>query len=246
LERADLGGRRFELTLFRADQSTQTLIVGTSRPLRDPHRLGRLFAERLNTLDPGFGIETLMLRTFAPESLVAGQTALAGQGLAADATTERNHDLADLIDRLSNRLGPARVVRFAPAASHMPERTFRTLPAGKAQTAPHWNKAGITPPRPLRLLRRPEPLDSIALMAEGEPGDPPATFNWRKRDRQVRCASGPERILPEWWQGDGAWNGQPRDYWRVQDETGEQFWLFREGSIRDGSPPRWFLHGVFT
>jgi protein ImuB len=154
--------------------------------------------------------------------------------------------LADLIDRLSNRLGPARVVRFAPAASHMPERTFQALPAGGAPTIPHWTKTGTAPPRPLRLLKQPEPLDTIALVADGEPGDPPATFSWRKRDRQVRCASGPERILPEWWQGDGAWNGEPRDYWRVQDEAGEQFWLFREGSLRDGSPPRWFLHGVFT
>ena len=40
----------------------------------------------------------------------------------------------------------------------------------------------------------------------------------------------------------------PRDYFVVEGETGERFWLFRSG---DGEDPatgnlRWYLHGVFA
>jgi protein ImuB len=66
----------------------------------------------------------------------------------------------------------------------------------------------------------------------------------------VRRAEGPERIAEEWWTADGA-AGAPnaaravRDYYRVEDEAGRRFWLFRAGLPGD-PPPRWFVHGVFA
>jgi protein ImuB len=38
-----------------------------------------------------------------------------------------------------------------------------------------------------------------------------------------------------------------RDYWAVEDEAGERFWLYRSG---DGVEPEtgnlaWFVHGIF-
>jgi protein ImuB len=38
-----------------------------------------------------------------------------------------------------------------------------------------------------------------------------------------------------------------RDYFRVEDEAGERYWVYRAG---DGEDPqtgshRWFLHGIF-
>ena len=36
-----------------------------------------------------------------------------------------------------------------------------------------------------------------------------------------------------------------RDYYRVEDEEGRRFWLFRAG-LPGGPPPRWFVHGVFA
>ena len=87
----------------------------------------------------------------------------------------------------------------------------------------------------------------------------------------VRSA-GPERLSPEWWRPDTALRlgaaGEPprtRDYYRVEDEAGRRFWLFREGlygredvSVRNAEkaqandpdkalprPPTWWLQGVF-
>lgn len=39
-----------------------------------------------------------------------------------------------------------------------------------------------------------------------------------------------------------------RDYYRIEDETGACFWVFREGLYQDAAddgPPAWFLHGLF-
>ena len=40
--------------------------------------------------------------------------------------------------------------------------------------------------------------------------------------------------------------GKVRDYYRVEDETGERFWIFRAGLYGDGDKaPKWWLHGLF-
>ncbi|MBL27960.1 MAG: hypothetical protein CMM50_10490 [Rhodospirillaceae bacterium] len=65
-------------------------------------------------------------------------------------------------------------------------------------------------------------------------------FRWRGRRHRVRRAEGPERLSPEWWRDDA----RARDYYRVEDETGARFWLYRDGLVRDGDPPRWYMHGL--
>ncbi len=40
-----------------------------------------------------------------------------------------------------------------------------------------------------------------------------------------------------------------RDYYRVEDEQGRRYWLFREGLFNRedlDKPPSWWLHGVFV
>ncbi len=78
------------------------------------------------------------------------------------------------------------------------------------------------------------------------PDHPPIAFTWRRIRHRVRRADGPERIAGEWWKRDGEMHSV-RDYYRVEDEDGRRFWLYRRG---DGSDPvigdrRWFLHGFF-
>ena len=98
---------------------------------------------------------------------------------------------------------------------------------------------GGTMPRPLRLLRMPEPVDVVAEVPEG----PPRIFRWRRIAHRVVRTEGPERIAPEWWRGN---KQQTRDYYRVEDGEGRRFWLFRDGLyFRDNEAPRWFMHGVF-
>ena len=37
-----------------------------------------------------------------------------------------------------------------------------------------------------------------------------------------------------------------RDYFRLQDEDGACFWVYREGLPERGEDPGWFLHGFFA
>ncbi len=228
LEDAGQGARRLELAFHRVDNSAQMLAIGTARPLRDAAALARLFRDRLDTVDPGFGIEAMALTAPAAEPLSPAQVMLDDRRDAADG-------IATLVERLGNRFGFERVRRAAPLDSHLPDRAWRGLPAGVAPagTGQNWPR---TPPRPPRLLPMPEPVEAEA----GAEAGPPVAFRWRGRRHAVRGAEGPERIAPEWWRDDPAWAAGARDYWRIEDETGRRFWL-----CRTAPPPQWRLHGLF-
>ena len=141
--------------------------------------------------------------------------------------------------RGAGALGPA-------LNSHAPARASRLVPAQHASAAaldfsdfaPLDHEA---PARPIRLMEPPERIDVLAEVPDG----PPIRFRWRRVLHAVIRADGPERIAPEWWRTpEGA---ATRDYYRVEDEHGRRFWLYREGLYdRDASTPRWFLHGLFA
>ncbi len=88
-------------------------------------------------------------------------------------------------------------------------------------------------------------------MIAGVPDGPPAQFRWRRMVHAVVRTEGPERVSSEWWRTPGA--GFTRDYFRVEDEAGLRFWLFREGLYgREVGPdeareqPHWYMHGLFA
>jgi protein ImuB len=229
LEDAGQGARRLELAFHRVDGTAQMLAIGTARPLRDAAALARLFRDRLDKVDPGFGIEAMALTAPAAEPLSPAQATLDERRDAADG-------MAALVERLGNRFGFERVRRVAPLDSHLPDRAWRGLPADVAPVAGVGQDWPRTPPRPPRLLPMPEPVDAEA----GAEAGPPAAFRWRGRRHRVAGAEGPERIAPEWWRDDPAWASGARDYWRIEDETGRRFWL-----SRTDHPSEWRLHGLF-
>jgi protein ImuB len=109
--------------------------------------------------------------------------------------------------------------------------------------------------RPILLLDPPEPVEAIAELPDGAP----AQFTWRRVARRVTRAEGPERLSAEWWktaqeEGLGPLVRQPRtrDYYRVEDDQGLRYWLFREGLYGreySGAPeeraPSWWMQGMF-
>ncbi len=236
LARRQRGARRLALTLFEPDENVHRFAVGTSRPSRDAGHLARLFAEKLSGFRAVVGIEEMTLA--APET-----DCLEGVQMVFEGSLEavRDDDAGALIDRLANRLGPARVVRLTARDSHIPERAVRALPALRAAAA----AAAAWPagPRPLRLFDRPEPIEAIAPL----PDDPPVMFRWRRLRRHIRRVEGPERIAPEWWRMPTLDEAAAlRDYYRVEDTEGRRYWLYRQGLYRPGTAPRWFLHGLFA
>lgn len=211
------------------------------QPSRDAQHLKFLFRDRIDAINPGFGVDLLVLSADRVLSLKTEQ-----MSLVKSSGMEREHiDLSLLIDRLSNRIGADSVQRIVPHASHIPEQAERRV----AALVPLNESFGATPRKPLRpfrLLPRPEPIQVIAEVPEG----PPKRFTWRRMTYRVVRAEGPERIAPEWWIS--ARTDRPRDYYRVEDEDGRRFWLFREGLYRnvagdDTEPlPSWHLHGLFS
>ncbi len=82
------------------------------------------------------------------------------------------------------------------------------------------------------------------------PDSAPVRFVWRRVTRRVTRAEGPERLAPEWWRpAAGPREARTRDYYRVEDDQGLRYWLFREGLYAredETRPPSWWLHGVFA
>ena len=241
LEAARRGGLGFVATFFRVDDARLAIAIGTALPVRDPRRIAGLLSDKLEQVDPGFGIEAVVLEATATAPLAPPQMAL--PHTAPSGTIAADTALADTVDELANRLGPARLWRATPQESHVPERSVRRVPP--LAPASSWSR-GSTAERPLRLFRRPEPIEVTAPV----PDDPPLQFRWRGVLHRVCAASGPERIAVEWWRRHTTPPDRPetdlvRDYYRVEDIEGGRFWMFRTGLNTGGSAARWFLHGLF-
>lgn len=235
LTAAGQGARRFEIAYHRLDGRALTAQVGLAAAGREAGRIARLFAPKLEPLDPGFGVESVTLAAREVEPLAPRQT-----GLAPDDQPPMPADLAPLVDRLANRLGPDRVWTSQPVESHVPERALSRRPPLAEAPVTGWDPER---PRPLRLFRRPEPIEATAPI----PDDPPVQFRWRGRLHRVRLAEGPERIGAEWWKVpvEAVSIAHIRDYYRVEDQEGGRFWIFRAGLYEAGTPARWWLHGLF-
>ena len=237
LERDGLGARELVLLFYRVDGGTAQRGVSTARATRDGAHLRRLFDGKIETVDPGFGIDAMALHAVRAEPLAPEQFRLAEGGQGSE---RGGGELGPLIDRLQARLGEGAVSRLEPVESHLPERAERRADPGR-EAATRSARPGL-PPRPLRLFDRPEPVEAVAEVPDG----PPALFTWRRLRRRIARAEGPERIEPEWWAGSPA--DKPRDYYRVEDTEGRRYWLFRAGLYRDtgsGEPPRWYIHGLY-
>jgi protein ImuB len=231
LREAGQGARALLLVCERVDRRQERVEVGAARATRDKAHLLRLLARQVETIDPGFGIDAMRLIAVRTEPL--GAAALSSDLAAPEPTP----DLSQLVDLIAGRIGAKRLYRLSMVESDVPERSVCKV-APLAEPVP-WPDAW---PRPPRLLPRPEPIGNV--MAE-LPDSPPKRFTWRGRTHRLVRGDGPERIYGEWWKR-AAERHAVRDYFRVEDETGARFWLFRRG---DGLDPgtgdlSWWLQGA--
>lgn len=231
LQKKGLGVRRADLIVEKVDGTRQAIRAGTAKPARDIAWLTKLFRDRTEKIEPGFGIEKLTLVAVMSEPLAETQTV---SSLVEETVT----DVTPLIDIFGNR--GQRVYRVAPVASDVPERSVQRIGAA---TDPiditwvgHWR-------RPVRLFSRPELIEAIALL----PDRPPVSIVWRGKRRKVKRADGPERIFGEWWLRPAEMSAV-RDYFVIEDEAGERLWVYRAGDGVDGETGshRWFVHGIFA
>lgn len=244
LEIEGKGALLIEASFFRVDGEVRHIRIETGQPLREDRVFLRLARERLKALtdplDAGFGFDMIRLAALRSGAIAQRQTGL-------DQHEEDEAGFSQLIDRLSARLGQERVLVSFSRNTHIPERAFGLRPALQIHKSEGDYESSPTlpddpPARPIKLFRPPQPIESIAEV----PDSPPSFFLWRRVRHHVRLAEGPERIEPEWWLSIGHDVPQLRDYYRVEDDNGQRFWIFREGLYDGLNHPRWFLHGLFA
>ena len=211
------------------------LAVGLFQPTASARHLLPLVAMQLERLALPAAIAAIHVRASQTAALERRQQEL----FSAFSPRQDPRHVAQLIERLSSRLGSRAVVRPRLVPDAQPELAYRYQPlVNDGRSKPRHSglrrpsAALEVPPRPLRLLPRPIPLATVSIMPDG----PPLKFSHSGGQHQVARTWGPERIETGWWRS------QPvgRDYYRVETTTGRRFWLFRR--LRDG---RWFLHGTF-
>jgi protein ImuB len=237
------GARRFSLTLFDTQNGKTEISFQMARASAERKHIGRVLKEKLARLegrfDPSLGFDAVALYALSAEPLINRQTEI------LDGPSDRdNHQekFAQFLDRVSARLGNNAVTHFGFAQSYWPERASFPMPASASARTRKVLPATLSLPRPLRLLPRPEPIEVIALV----PDYPPRKFTWRRRAHFLARGEGPERISPEWWEDETSGpTPQARDYYSVEDEQGQRFWIYREGVYRASERQRWFMHGLF-
>lgn len=230
------GGRVFENTFLRTDGVLRQIRVETSQPTRDAAVLMRLYRDRLDAiadpLDPGSGFDVIRLDVLRSEPYDERQITL-------DARDENRDQVAQLVDRLSAMFGRERVTRLKACDTHLPERAQNVVPASEASAHAAPLRSHTKAPRPLFLYTHPHPIEA-SVDDDGQP----SSFRWRRSEHRIVQTDGPERISDEWWRPPSGYG--TRDYYRVENVAGRQFWIFRANVTASAVPPKWFLHGLFS
>ena len=224
MERHGKGARQLVASFFRSDGAVRSIVVDAGQPVTRAEMVQRLFARKARR-----AVRSARSRLrFRPDPARRSHTVVVTEAQRGfDTQAHQAEDVAALADTLSARLGARRVIRYLAQDTHIPERAALAVPVQHcppdASDTPWPARADEPPLRPLRLLQTPEPVEVMA----GVPDGPPAQFLWRRVTHRVARAEGPERIAMEWWRA--AEPGLTRDYFRVEDEVGARFWLYRDG-----------------
>lgn len=230
----DQGVETLLCRLESAGSKPMCVFVKLLRPSASIEHLWQLLSLRLERLALPEEVSRVHVRMAATASLESRQRRLF--------ESERHDDweeFATLVERLASRLGARSVFRPILQPDAQPEYAIRHQPLldGSRFSPPAARQSREEPDdvllaRPLCLKREPIAVDVLAVVPEG----PPYRFHWNGREHRIAQSWGPERITTGWWRA----RSIGRDYFRVQTEDGQRFWLFRE--ISTGA---WFLHGVF-
>ena len=229
LQQEQKGLRTASFKCYRVDGKIESITIGTHRPSHSVVHLFKLFEIKLPTIEPALGIELFVLEAPKVEEYLPEQRKMweGGAGLG-------DIQLSELVDRLAGKVGVEAIHRYIPAEHYWPERSYTSAPTLHEESPTSWP---IDKQRPLHLLPTPERIDVTAPI----PDYPPMLFRHKGKLHMILKADGPERIEQEWW----LQQGQHRDYYRVEDEDGNRYWLFQIGHY-DDKVFQWFLHGYFA
>lgn len=135
---------------------------------------------------------------------------------------EESESFNAVVSRLTEKLGFDQVFLANPIESYFPDQSWRkTLDPHsfikEAEKPP-------LPPRPLRLLKKPQKLVRID-----------SYFVLRERKWRITEIKDVERLSGAWWM-----NETEREYFRAEVAGGEELWIYQDASTKD-----FYLHGIF-
>jgi protein ImuB len=243
----------------RGEAKAGSLVVHTGQATRDTQHLARLLAEHLARTQLSAPVVAITLEATGVEAMATASTSLLPEDNAS------GESLLQLMERLSARLGPHRVLCGTPVADHRPQRmqswqaytTHAVKPKTLASAAA---KSGLAVPGdwasyPPWILRQPLRLAVVK--------DKPVYQG------PLQLMAGPERIETGWWPEDtqGAGSDQAahsdltlRDYFIASSELAGLLWVYRQrtGLLRTSAKQaaeaavnllpeqvRWYLHGIY-
>jgi len=224
------GLRTAVLKCFRMDGKIVQVEIGTNSPSHHINHLCKLFELKVSQIAPGLGIELFVMEAGKIEDVSVLQEALWSGNPGLD-----DQEVAELLDRLSVKIGTGSIHRYLPDEHYWPERSIRTATTITEQPTVSWQG---DKPRPTQLLKNPEQIEVTAPI----PDYPPMLFRYKGKIHHIKKADGPERIEREWWLD----VGEHRDYYHVEDEQGQRYWIFRSGHYAGDKFNHWFIHGYFA
>ncbi len=276
LARKARGARRLALWLCRSDGSSAVIEAGLSAPSREKRHLLALFKDKIEDVDMGFGVDLMAFAAPVTESLLPAQTSLASEEKKIAAGPLIDRLVNRLGVRAVRRLVPraSHIPELAQGARSALARNADKS-AWDGRSKPERPPLLFARPEPLSVLAEvPEgpparftwrQVSRRVVKAEGPERIAPEW--WRELVCRERAASSipwsegecldrkpPTRLatqadLPARGRYGASGKRSPgtRDYYRIEDEDGHRYWVFREGLYQESgaSVPGWFLHGVF-
>lgn len=228
LKATEKGLRQCCFKAYRTDGKIVEIVVSINRPSSNTEHIFKLFAVKIPQLAPGPGIELFTIEARGVETNPSPQEHLWNS--EANSLTVKN--VVELVDRIMNKIGEQKIKRYLPNEHYWPELSVKKATSLQEEQTTAWNNTNI---RPLRILLHPEPIMVTAPI----PDYPPMLFKHKGKLHKIVKADGPERIEQEWW----LQQGLHRDYYYVEDENGNRYWLFRSGHYNTKKKDQWFLHG---
>lgn len=224
------GLRKAILKCYRVDGKIVQIEIGTNSPSHHISHLFKLFELKISLIAPGLGIELFIMEAAKVEDVSPLQESLWACNPGLD-----DQEVTELLDRLAVKVGADHIHRYLPDEHYWPERSIRSATSILEKPRISWR---TDRPRPTQLLKRPEPIEVTAPV----PDYPPMLFRYKGIVHHIKKADGPERIEREWWLD----AGEHRDYYQVEDEHGQRYWLFRSGHYTGDKSNHWFIHGYFA
>ncbi len=223
--------------------------VSLVEPTADVPRLSRMVSEHLRRIELSAPVTGISLRVDtivprAPESqALFTELAACGEDLPSQASTTtagQRSALLSLLERLSIRLGPQRVLAGQLQADHRLAHS-QAWHAAIPLPAHVGGQLAIDIPQPTWVLPAPLPL---ALLSDS--GTAHGLRETPVHQGPLRLLAGPHRIEAGWWDDAPLAEREARDHHLASSPQAGMLWVFRERHApQDGSSP-WRLHGFFA